>query len=76
LFVDPRNSIGGLMPHFIDMGHSVNAQDAYHRLQFGRDRTVTLRAKRLDIQCGTQRLILDETEGLLVQASQIRFEEL
>lgn len=52
------------------------AQDAHHRLQFGRDRSVTLRAKRLDIQCGTQRLILDETEGLLVQASQIRFEEL
>jgi phage gp45-like len=52
------------------------AADAQHRLHFGRDRSVILRAKRLDIQCGTQRLILDETEGLLVQASQIRFEEL
>ena len=52
------------------------AADAHHRLHFGRDRSVILRAKRLDIQCGPQRLILDETEGLLVQASQIRFEEL
>lgn len=73
----PRTLAPGDVALYTDQDNpAAGAEDALHRLHFGRDRSVILRAKRLDIQCGTQRLILDETEGLLVQASQIRFEEL
>lgn len=73
----PRTLAPGDVALYTDQDDpAASAEDARHRLTLGRDRTITLRAKRIDLHCGDQRLILDEAEGLRVIASQIRFEEL
>lgn len=72
----PRTLAPGDVALYTDQDDAAaDAAGARHRLTLGRDRTITLRAKRIDLQCGDQRLILDETEGLSVIASHIRFDE-
>lgn len=73
----PRSLSPGDVALYTDQDDpAASAEEAQHRFTLGRDRTMVLRAKRIDLQCGSQRLILDETEGVHVIATQIRFEEL